>query len=51
MAQNYGLEDEALKIYKSHGTLGWNAAEYIARTYVRRGSLNAAWTPIRSNVG
>ena len=46
------LEDEALRLYEAHGAsflMAWDAAEYVARLYVRRGNPNAAWAAIESN--
>jgi hypothetical protein len=47
------LEDEALKLYEAHGKtfgMAWQAAEYVAPIYVRRGNLAAAWTAIGPNL-
>jgi len=47
------LEDEALKLYEAHGKtfgMAWQAAEYVAPIYVRRGNADAAWAAIESNL-
>lgn len=47
------LEDEALKLYEAHGKnfgMAWQAAEYIAPIYVRRGNPDAAWRVIESKL-
>lgn len=47
------LEDEALKLYETHGKtflMAWQAAEYVAPIYVRRGNPDAAWAAIESNL-
>jgi hypothetical protein len=47
------LEDEALRLYEAHGAtfvMAWQAAEYVAGIYVRRGNANAAWAAIKSNL-
>ena len=47
------LEDEALKLYEAHGrtfAMAWQAAEYVAPIYVRRGNPDAAWAAIESNL-
>jgi len=46
-------ENEALKLYEAHGTtfhMAWQAAEYIAGVYVRRGNPAAAWGAIEINL-
>jgi hypothetical protein len=47
------LEDEALRLYEAHGKgflMAWQAAEYVAPIYVRRGDPAAAWAAIESNL-
>jgi hypothetical protein len=47
------LEDEALKLYEAHGktfSMAWQAAEYVAPIYVRRGNPDAAWAAIETNL-
>lgn len=47
------LEDEALKLYEAHGgtfLMAWQAAEYVASIYVRRGNPMAAWAAIEANL-
>jgi hypothetical protein len=47
------LEDEALRLYEAHGqsfNMAWQAAEYIAPIYVRRGNANKAWETIEANL-
>ncbi len=47
------LEDEALRLYEAHGTkfrMAWQAAEYVAPIYVRRGNSDIAWTVIGANL-
>jgi len=47
------LEDEALKLYETHGQnfgMAWQAAAYIAPIYVRRGDANKAWETIEANL-
>src|ERR1051326_1528706 len=47
------LEDEALRLYETHGQtfgMAWQAAEYVAPIYVRRGNLDLAWTVIEANL-
>ncbi len=47
------LEDEALKLYEAHGKtfgMAWQAAEYVAPIYVRRGNPDTAWAAIESNL-
>ena len=47
------LEDQALKLYESHGAnfvMAWDAAEHVARINVRRGNPDAAWDAIQSNL-
>jgi hypothetical protein len=47
------LEDEALRLYEVHGKtfgMAWQAAEYVAPIYVRRGSPEVAWAAIESNL-
>lgn len=48
-----GLEDEALRLYEAHGehfVMAWQAAEYVAPVYVRRGNPEAAWAAIEANL-
>jgi hypothetical protein len=47
------LEDEALRLYEAHGKgflMAWQAAEYVAPIYVRRGNPGAAWSAIESKL-
>jgi hypothetical protein len=47
------LEDEALKLYEAHAKvfiMAWQAAEYVASIYVRRGKPEVAWNAIESNL-
>jgi hypothetical protein len=47
------LEDEALRLYEAHGEgflMAWQAAEYVAPIYFRRGNPTAAWAAIESNL-
>lgn len=47
------LEDEAIKLFEAHGkTFGmkWQAAEYVAPIYVRRGNSDAAWAALETNL-
>jgi hypothetical protein len=47
------LEDEALRLYEAHGKdfgMAWEAAEYVAPIYVRRGKPDAAWAAIESKL-
>lgn len=47
------LEDEAMRLYEAHGKtfrMAWQAAEYVAPIYVRRGNPAAGWAVIESNV-
>jgi hypothetical protein len=46
-------EDKALEIYEEYGAnflMGWEAALYASRAFVRRGKLDAAWTLVQSNL-
>ena len=46
-------EDKALELYETHGAnflMGWEAAEHVARAFVRRGKPDAAWAVIASNL-
>lgn len=47
------LEDEALSLYEAHGksfAMPWQAAEYVAPIYVKRGEPELAWAAIESNL-
>jgi hypothetical protein len=47
------LEDEAVRLYEAHGknfSMAWQAAEYVAPIYVRRGKPTVAWAAIEANV-
>ncbi len=47
------LEDEALRLCEAHGksfVMAWQAAEYVAPIYVRRGNPHAAWVALESNL-
>ncbi|HUR44341.1 MAG TPA: SMI1/KNR4 family protein [Candidatus Saccharimonadales bacterium] len=47
------LEDEALKLYEAHGRnflMRWQAAEYVAPIYARRGKKAVAWQAIQRNL-
>jgi hypothetical protein len=47
------VEDEALKLYEAHGKtfgMAWQATQYVAPIYVRRGKPEAAWAAIESNL-
>jgi hypothetical protein len=47
------LDDEALKLYEAHGksfSMAWQAAEYVAPIYSRRGNPDAAWAVIEANL-
>lgn len=47
------VEDEALRIYEAHGStflMRWQAAEYMAGLYVRRGNPDKAWAAIENNL-
>jgi hypothetical protein len=47
------LEDEALRLYEAHGAtflMAWQAAEFVAGVYVRRGNPETAWSAILSNL-
>jgi hypothetical protein len=47
------LEDEALRLYEAHGknfVMAWQAAEYVAPVYIRRGNAVAAWAAIEANL-
>jgi hypothetical protein len=47
------LEEEALRLYEAHGgefLMKWQAAEYVAPIYIRRGKPEAAWAVIADNL-
>ena len=47
------LEDQALKLYEAHGRnflMRWQAAEYVAPIYARRGKKALAWQAIQRNL-
>jgi hypothetical protein len=47
------LEDEAVSLYEAHGKsfgMAWQAAEYVAAIYVRRGRSETAWAVIEPNL-
>jgi len=51
LAKGY-LEDEAMRLYETHGKkfrMAWQAAEYVAPIYVRRGNPDLAWAVIQAN--
>jgi hypothetical protein len=46
-------ENQAVSLYEEHGKtfgMAWQAAEYVAPIYVRRGNLAAAWRTVETNL-